>query len=235
MRILYVFSHPDDESFGPARAMVAQRRAGHEVYLLTLTRGEATKVRHKLGYTLEQMGEARYREMLDVKRTLDLTDMRVLTFPDGKLKELDPWAIEEAVRDETLRVKPHVIVTYPVHGISGFHDHIITHTTATRAYLELRHAEQPWLQRLAYHTIASVPAEFPWHLNVTKPEEIDCVLEVTDADMEKGHKALDCYVTYAETIATTGIHNLLGKEVHFEIFREDHKPPLTDLFAGLKE
>ena len=49
MRILYVYPHPDDESFGPARAMAAQRRQGHEVYLLTLTRGEATKVRHTFG------------------------------------------------------------------------------------------------------------------------------------------------------------------------------------------
>jgi LmbE family N-acetylglucosaminyl deacetylase len=55
MRILYIFPHPDDESFGPARAMAAQRRQGHEVYLLMLTRGEATKVRHKFGWTLEQM------------------------------------------------------------------------------------------------------------------------------------------------------------------------------------
>ncbi len=36
MRILYIFPHPDDESFGPARAMAAQRRQGHDVYLLTL-------------------------------------------------------------------------------------------------------------------------------------------------------------------------------------------------------
>ena len=40
MRILYVFPHPDDESFGPARAMATQRRQGHEVYLLTLTGGK---------------------------------------------------------------------------------------------------------------------------------------------------------------------------------------------------
>jgi len=53
MRILYIFPHPDDESFGPARAMAAQRRQAHDVYLLTLTRGEATKVRHKFGWTLE--------------------------------------------------------------------------------------------------------------------------------------------------------------------------------------
>lgn len=235
MRILYIFPHPDDESFGPARAIAAQRRAGHDVYLLTLTRGEATSVRHKLGWTLEQMGEARHREMLAVRKTLDLTDMRVLDFPDGTLKELDPWAIESAVREEILRVRPHVVVTFPVHGISGFHDHIVTYTTVTRAYLELRGAERPWLQRLAYFTLVTAPEKFPWHVNVTKPEEIDCAFDVTDQDMERFHQALDCYVTYAEVIAATKIHEVFGKDVQFEIFREDHKPPLPDLFAGLKE
>ncbi len=66
MKILYIFPHPDDESFGPARAMSKQRRQGHEVYLLTLTRGGATKQRFKYGYSIEEMGEVRYREMLEV-------------------------------------------------------------------------------------------------------------------------------------------------------------------------
>src|SRR6188472_4500727 len=105
MRILYVFPHPDDESFGPARAMAAQRRQGHEVYLLTLTRGEATKVRHKFGWTLEQMGDARYCELEDVSRTLDLSELRVLHLPDGKLKELDPSMLEQVIRDEIVRVE----------------------------------------------------------------------------------------------------------------------------------
>lgn len=235
MRILYVFPHPDDESFGPSRAIAAQRRAGHEVYLLTLTRGEATSVRHKLGYSLEEMGAARHREMQQVSKTLDLTDMRVLDFPDGKLKELDPWTIETAVRDETSRVKPHVVVTFPIHGISGFHDHIVTHSTVTRVFLELCDPERPWLQRLAYFTLVTAPANFPWHVNVTKPEEIDCAFEVPDEDMKLYHDALDCYVTYADVIAATKIHDVFGKDVYFEIFREDHKPPLTDLCAGLKD
>jgi hypothetical protein len=93
MRILYVFPHPDDESFGPARAMAAQRRQGHDVHLLTLTRGEATKVRHTLGWTLEQMGAARHRELEAVAATLDLTGLRVLTLPDSGLKELDRSAV----------------------------------------------------------------------------------------------------------------------------------------------
>lgn len=230
-----MFSHPDDESFGPSRAMSAQQRQGHAVYLLTLTKGEATKVRHTFGWTLEQMGAARYREMQDVKATLDLTDMRVLDLPDGRLKELDPWDIEAVIRAEILRVQPHVVVTFPIHGISGFHDHIVTWAAVTRVYLELRGPAYPWLQRLAYFTIVEAPADFPWHINTTKAEEIDCVVEVSDADMERFHRALDCYVTYADVIASTGIHGVFGRDVYFEIFREDHKPPLRDLFEGLHE
>jgi LmbE family N-acetylglucosaminyl deacetylase len=234
MRILYVFPHPDDESFGPARAMSAQQRQGHEVYLLTLTRGEATSVRHKLGFSLEEMGAARHREMQDVKATLELADMQVLDLPDGQLKELDPWSVEEVIREEMLRIKPHVVVTFPVHGISGFHDHIVTHFAVTRVYLELRGLEHAWLQRLAFFTVIVAPANFPWHVNVTKPEEIDCTFDASDADMERFHKALDCYVTYADIIAATKIHEVFGTDVHFEICREDHKPPLRDLFDGLQ-
>lgn len=33
MKALYIFPHPDDESFGPAPAISAQLRRGFEVYL----------------------------------------------------------------------------------------------------------------------------------------------------------------------------------------------------------
>jgi N-acetylglucosamine malate deacetylase 2 len=233
MRILYIFPHPDDESFGPARAMAAQRRQGHDVYLLTLTRGEATKVRHKFGWTLEQMGEARYRELVAVRTTLDLTDIQVLSLLDGGLKELDPWMIEKSIRNEILRVEPHVVVTFPIHGISGFHDHLVTHFAVTRVFLDLHGPDYPWLQRLAFFTIKSAPVEFPWHVNVTAPSEIDCAFQVTESDMEQFHKALDCYITYADVIAQTKIHQVFDREVQFELFREDHKPPLRDLCEGL--
>jgi N-acetylglucosamine malate deacetylase 2 len=235
MRILYVFPHPDDESFGPARAIAAQRRQGHDVFLLTLTHGEATSVRHTFGWSLEQMGAARVREMQDVQAALELSGMRILDFPDGGLKELDPWILEEAIRAEVLRVRPHVVVTFPIHGISGFHDHIVTWAAVTRAYLELRGPERPWLQRLAFFTIAEAPADFPWHVNVSKPAEIDCVIEVSVADMDRFHRALDCYVTYASVIRTTRIHDVFTRDVHFEIFREAHQPPLRDLCAGLHD
>jgi hypothetical protein len=48
--------------------------------------------------------------VVDVTTTLELTDLQVLTLPDGGLKELDPWTIEKSIREEILRVEPHVVV-----------------------------------------------------------------------------------------------------------------------------
>jgi hypothetical protein len=104
----------------------------------------------------------------------------------------------------------------------------------TRVYLELQGPDRPWLQRLAFFTMVSAPTEFPWHVNVTAQAEIDCSFDVTDSDMDRFHKALDCYVTYADVIAQTKIHDVFDAAVYFELFREDHKPPLRDLCERLK-
>jgi LmbE family N-acetylglucosaminyl deacetylase len=234
MKILYVYPHPDDESFGPAPVMSKQRREGHEVYLLTLTKGGATKQRHRLGLSVEEMGDVRYEEMHNVARTLDLSGMTILDLPDSGLKELDPRHIEMVVDDEVCQVRPHVIVSYPVHGISGFHDHLIAHAIVKRVFVDLR-GNVPELQRLAFHTItedaAALSPHFP--LSGSTDDEIDCIIEVGEHDVQAGQKALDCYVTFQETIDKSGARESVGRPVVFELFDESHTPPLTDLFAGL--
>jgi LmbE family N-acetylglucosaminyl deacetylase len=234
MKILYVFPHPDDESFGPAHAMSRQRRQGHEVYLLTLTKGGATRQRFRYRYSIAEMGEVRYREMLDVARVLDLSEMTVLDLPDSGLKEMDPRDIEGAVSDEIERLQPQVVVTYAVHGISGFHDHLVTHAAVKRAFVDLS-GRVPSLKRLAFYTITEEEAQQGqyFHLSGSKPEEIDCVLEVDEIDVERALQALDCYVTFQETIENTGIREHIHRRVSFEIFQEAHDPPLGDLFEGL--
>jgi N-acetylglucosamine malate deacetylase 2 len=102
-----------------------------------------------------------------------------------------------------------------------------------RVYLDLHGRYHPWLQRLAFFTIASAPAEFLWHVSVTAPGEIDCAYQVAESDMERFHKALDCYATYTDVIAQTKVHQVFDKKVVFELFREDHKPPLKNLCEGL--
>lgn len=236
MRILYVYPHPDDESFGPAAVMARHRREGHDVCLLTLTRGGATKVRHDLGLSIDEMGEVRYREMQEVSRVLDLTRMTVLDLPDSRLREIDPREIEEAIAREVREVDPDVLVGYPVHGISGFHDHLVAHAVIKRVYCELRE-ELPRLRRLAMPTLTAAEAEqgssSPFRLHSSTASEIDALVGVTAEDVEKNRDALRCYRTYQETIAKTGVIENRGLLWPFEIFDEEHDPPLGDLFEGL--
>ena len=169
MRILYIFSHPDDESFGPARVMSWQRRQGHEVYLLTLTRGGATRQRHKYGYSVAKMGEVRYQEMLDVAQVLDLSGMTVLDLPDSGLKEMDPREIEAVITGHIQKIEPDVVVTDAVHGISGFFDPAVFHRAA---FWTIRAGE-------------AAAASDLFRLTGSKAEAIDVVMTVDEVDVEK--------------------------------------------------
>jgi hypothetical protein len=70
-------------------------------------------------------------------------------------------------------------------------------------------------------------------LSGSNQEEIDCVVRVDDPDIRAAHKALDCYVTFRETIEKTRIREFICREVAFELFGENHDPPLADLTGGL--
>jgi LmbE family N-acetylglucosaminyl deacetylase len=236
MRILYVFPHPDDESFGPARAIASQVRAGHAVSLLTLTKGGATKERFKLGYTVPQMSDVRYAEMKEVARVLGLADLTVLDFPDGRLKELDPRVLEAVISDHVEAVRPDVLVTYPVHGISGFHDHLVTHAVVKRVFVELRERDGAFPARLAFFTLTEEQAEGgsrTHHLSGSTDQEIDCLVTVEDEDMIAFRRALDCYVTYREMIERTGVRESLDRIAAFEFFGETFDPPVAGLCSCL--
>ena len=234
MKILYIFSHPDDESFGPAHAISKQQRQGHEVYLLTLTRGGATRQRLKFGYSIKKMGEVRCQEMQCVARVLKLKELKVMDFPDSGLKEMDPRILEKAVAGEMVRIKPDIVITDAVHGISGFHDHLVTHAVVKHAFVDLKDS-MDFPKRLAYHTITEENAKkfTHFHLNGSKPDEIDCIFRVDHIDEENNQKALDCYVSYRETIDNSGIRELERKEAVFEIYAENHTPAMGDLTEGI--
>jgi N-acetylglucosamine malate deacetylase 2 len=233
-RILYVFPHPDDESFGPAPAIASQLRSGHEVFLLTLTRGGATKQRDRLGVTVAEMGEIRLKEMRCVERSLALTGMRVLDMPDGGLQDLDPMEIEAGIRDYVQNIHPDVLVTYAVHGISGHPDHLVCHAAVKRVFCDLRNsADAP--RRLAFFTLAKDGRpERPAHLQGSPVTRIRVHVPVSDSDLEAGHRALACYETYKVVVEEHRPMDEVKEGVYFELFQEVHDRRLNDLTDALR-
>lgn len=245
MRLLYVFPHPDDESFGPAPGMARQLREGHEVHLLTLTRGGATRERHRLGLSVEAMGGVRLKEMREVESVLGLTSMTVLDLPDSGLAEMDPRDIEAVVRAHIRFLDPDVVVTYAVHGISGFHDHLVTHAVVKRVYCQLRDQEER-PRRLALFTLAEVEegeveggreedgeGGAGRELHTSPRSAIDVAEVVSEADLAAGRAALECYRTYQDVIRQADPLGRVGSTLYFELFQESHSPPLPSITAGL--
>lgn len=233
MRILYVFPHPDDECFGPAPAIARQLRLGHDVHLLTLTRGGATSQRHRLGLSVKEMGALRHEEMLQVRQTLGLTGMKVLDLPDSGLAGMDPRAIEFVVDEELRRLDPHVVVTYAVHGVSGFPDHLVTHAVVKRVFCELRDTLDD-LQRLALFTLADRPRpEGKFRLSSSSDDQIDVEESFSDEDLSVAKRALACYESYQEVIEQTRPLEQIGEGVHFELFQESFDPWLGSIVEEL--
>lgn len=235
VRYLYVFPHPDDESFGPSLAIARQRRSGDEVHLLTLTRGGATKQRHRLGLSVQEMGAVRAGEMACVRDVLDLTSFILHDLPDGGLHQENPLGIESLVESAIRRVRPHVVVTYGVYGVSGFSDHLVTHAVVKRVYCEMRvRKDVPEMKRLAFFTV--LPADEPdalFQLKASDPEDIGALLPVEPEDLERARRALDCYETYQSVIADARPLERVGDRVPFELFGESFDPPLQGLDESL--
>ena len=233
MRILYIFPHPDDECFGPAPAIARQLRLGHEVHLLTLTRGGATRQRHRLGLSVREMGELRYREMLDVESTLGLTGMTVLDLPDSGLAEMDPRDIETPIRERIRDLEPDVVVTYAVHGVSGFPDHLVSHAVVKRVFCELR-AEDGGPRRLALFTLQGGDrSEGKFPLRSSSDDAIDAAEAYSEGDLERAKRALACYVSYHEVIEEARPLEEIGDAVHFEFFQESFDPWGDSIVEGL--
>jgi N-acetylglucosamine malate deacetylase 2 len=63
---------------------------------------------------------------------------------------------------------------------------------------------------------------------------IDCEIKLNDKDIDVLKQSLGCYETYRETIERSGIIKMVGDRLYFEIYKEDHKPVLSDLTGGIK-
>lgn len=231
MRFLYVFPHPDDEAFGPSISMSQQIRQGHEVALLTLTKGGATKERHRFGYSIEEMGSIRHRELQASANVIGISRLQVCNYPDGGLKAIDPRVLETEVYQMITDWQPQILISYAVHGISGHPDHLVCHAVTKQAFFTYKEMNSS-LRRLAFYTS---PPPVPGRKKrfYSTNEEIDCMLVADEEDRQIFNSALNCYSTYQERIKRSGIRRAKQKKIHFEIAGESFDPWLDDLSKAL--
>ncbi len=123
MKLLAVFAHPDDESFGPAGTLAKYAAEGHHVGLVSLTRGESGSL--GISKTLEpaELGRRRSQELQCASDKLGISYLKIYDLPDKNLTSVSDDHGIALIKTEVKTFKPDAIITFHENGISGHPDH----------------------------------------------------------------------------------------------------------------
>lgn len=136
-KLLAVFAHPDDESFGPGGTLAKYAKDGVEVHTICATRGQAGR----------GTAEIRTKELLAATTILGVKKVDILDFDDGEICNNQYHDLAGKILEKIEAFKPQVIVTFDLHGASGHIDHIAMSLTTTYAFLK-----QDLAKKLYYYT-----------------------------------------------------------------------------------
>jgi LmbE family N-acetylglucosaminyl deacetylase len=235
-RLLAVFAHPDDETFRPGGTLALLARQGVRVQVLTATRGQAGSRGDPPLCAPEELPALRERELRCACAALGIQPPILLDYQDGHLSEADPERIVSEILAVVREVRPQMILTYGLDGISGHPDHIAIGRFAAEAF---RRAGDV----VALYTIA-VPRSLAETLGMTQihtvPDEAITLTVDVSAVWDAKMAAIRCHRTQLGEspilrASSEKQHLFLGIE-HFQrtLFRPDLLVrPGQDIFAEI--
>lgn len=145
-KILAVFAHPNDESFGTGGTLAYYAHNGIEVHLVCGTRGEVGEVDPALLKKGQTIGELREHELRCAAGILGLASVRFLGYRDSGMagsqennhqEAFSAQPLEKVARqivDIIRELKPEVVLTFDPNGGYKHPDHIMVHRAAVEAF-----------------------------------------------------------------------------------------------------
>ena len=128
-RIVFLFPHPDDETFYSFGLIKYALNRGAAVKIICLTRGEAGNLNVATNNTVD-ISTVRTKEFERVMNFIGLKDFCLLNYPDGHLEERYQ-DIYNYIRNILEKEVFTHLVTFEPHGGYGHPDHILTSKTAS--------------------------------------------------------------------------------------------------------
>nr|WP_290665196.1 PIG-L family deacetylase [Ardenticatena sp.] len=189
-RLLGIFAHPDDESFGPGATLAKYAREGVDVHVCIVTDGAAgtwdpeaadESEHHDLAKVRRQELECACRELGATLHQLGYRDSGMEGAPDNK----HPDSLYQADLDEVARdivrlvreIRPHVIITHDPTGGYFHPDHIKVNHAVQRAWARmgdpdaypalLAEGYEPWQPARLYYTV--IPrSRIKWFIRILR-------------------------------------------------------------------
>ncbi len=134
-KVLGVFAHPDDETFRCGGTLALLARQGFEVQILTATRGGAGSwCGDPPLCSPEELPAVRAKELRCACDTLGIAPPHLLDYADGHLSEAQPEQLVAHVLEAVCQLRPDVILSFGLDGLSGHPDHIAIGRCAAEAF-----------------------------------------------------------------------------------------------------
>lgn len=133
MRVLACFAHPDDESFTSAGTLARFAREGHEVAVLTATRGENGYGPDVGDIGTEELAALRERELRAACTVLRVVDLQIVGLPDGGVRA-SRRRLEDEIVAASRRFGADALLTFGADGAYGHPDHVAVHEAAKAAF-----------------------------------------------------------------------------------------------------
>jgi LmbE family N-acetylglucosaminyl deacetylase len=143
--VLFVYAHPDDESFGIAGTAMKLKDEGHATALLTLTRGDVGMWfgREKGSWSAEELARERSKEWREATALIGFDHSRLLEWPDGGLAKAPVERVTADVVQFVREIRPDIVCTFGPEGAGSEHDdHRATSFFATRGFHRAGTADQ---------------------------------------------------------------------------------------------
>ncbi len=138
-KVLAFFPHPDDE-VAVSGTLMNLLENGNEVYLVTLTKGEAGNSNAE--HTKSELAELRTLEMERSAELIGVTQLNLLNYPDSGLENIGLDSLKEIALDWIEKINPDILVSYDSKvGLYGHPDHRLSGLALEQVFLEKRGKE----------------------------------------------------------------------------------------------
>ena len=148
MKIIFVFAHPDDESFSSGGTIALLKKNHATIKLITATKGEGGQTNGIC--KKEELGSIREKELKRAARVLGIDEIFFLGFKDGTLINIPKDKLIQEILKILKIEKPDIVVTFDKNGGSNHPDHKTISEAGTKAFMQFSKLSK---KRVAlYHT-----------------------------------------------------------------------------------
>jgi N-acetylglucosamine malate deacetylase 2 len=123
-RLLFIYAHPDDESFAVAGIARMYADAGAELALITATRGDAGRAGEPPMCSREDLPATREAELRAAAAILGIGHVYLLDYVDKHLADAPPDKIRRELIEVIRWHRPQIAVTFDPNGLNQHPDHV---------------------------------------------------------------------------------------------------------------